>query len=297
MEKLAVVIPCYRVKNLVLSVIEKIDPNVAHIFVVDDCCPEQTGKHVTQVCRDPRVEVVFLEKNQGVGGATLAGFKKGLAVGATIAIKLDGDGQMDPRLIPQLIRPLLDGQADYTKGNRFFSLELLRGMPLVRLFGNSMLSLLTKFSSGYWGIMDPTNGFTAIRTSVLALLPLDKIDRSYFFESDMLCRLNLLRAVVADVPMRARYENEPSSLRIWTSLFSFSAKHVIGAMKRIFYSYFLRDFNPGSLQLLFGSLFTFSGMVFGILQWREAYWSRHFASSGQVMLASLPIILGFQMLL
>src|SRR6266480_679725 len=134
--KLAVVIPCFRVKKHVLPVIAAIGQEVRFIFVVDDACPQGTGKFVEAECLDDRVRVVYHEVNRGVGGATLTGYRHALREGADIIIKLDGDGQMDPALIPKLVRPIVDGEADYTKGNRFYSLEDFQQMPLVRVIGN-----------------------------------------------------------------------------------------------------------------------------------------------------------------
>lgn len=291
---LAAILPCYKVRDFVLPVIQQIGPMVDAIYVVDDACPEKTGEYVRQNCRDPRVRVVTNEKNMGVGGATLAGFKKALEDGATLLVKLDGDGQMDPSFIPHLVTPLQEGTADYAKGNRFFSLEYLKTMPRIRLFGNSVLSFFTKLSSGYWRIMDPTNGYIAINSSVFDLLPQEKIERRYFFESDMLFRLNIIRAVVVDVPMAAKYGSEPSSLRVFSSIFSFSWKHTVRALKRVFYNYFLRDFSQGSLQLIFSFFFIGAGTSFGTWQWVMAHRERRLATSGTVMLAALPIIIGFQ---
>ena len=163
------VIPCYRVGGQVLDVIARIGPEVGRIFVVDDACPEHTGDLVERQCADARVRVVRHAENQGVGGAMLTGYRAALAAGADIVVKVDGDGQMDPALIPRFIAAAASqGQADYTKGNRFYDLESLRTMPRVRLFGNAMLSLVNKISSGYWDVMDPTNGYTAIHRTVLA---------------------------------------------------------------------------------------------------------------------------------
>jgi len=194
--RVAVVIPCYRVAAQVPGVIARIGPGVAAVYAVDDACPEHTGDRLARDCSDPRVRVLRHAANQGVGGAMVTGYRAALADGADIVVKLDGDGQMDPAEIERLIAPIAQGRADYTKGNRFHELEMLRDMPRVRLFGNSMLSLVSKLASGYWDVMDPTNGFTAVHRDALALLPLDKIDRGYFFESDMLFRLYTVRAVV-----------------------------------------------------------------------------------------------------
>src|SRR5690606_32001950 len=150
---------------------------------------------------DPRVRVIRHASNLGVGGAVITGYQAAIADGMDILVKLDGDGQMDASLIPDFIEPIINGEADYTKGNRFFDLEELRSMPRIRLIGNAVLSFMTKFSSGYWNLFDPTNGFTALHADVARYLPLSKISKRYFFESDMLFRLNTLRAVVHDIPM------------------------------------------------------------------------------------------------
>lgn len=292
---LAVVIPCYKVRQQILGVIENIGPEVNAIYVVDDCCPQQSGEHVKARCRDSRVVVLTHEKNQGVGGATITGFQQAKKDRASIVVKVDGDGQMDPVFIPELIKPIQRGEADYTKGNRFYSLENLQSMPSVRIFGNSFLSFFSKMSSGYWRIMDPTNGYVAIRVPVLKMLPLRKLDRRYYFESDMLFRLNTIRAAVVDVPMQAKYGNEASSLRIWHSLITFFWKHLARSIKRIFYNYFLREFNPGSLELVASVIFITSGVVFGLWSWFLAHQAQVVATSGTVMIGTLPIIIGFQL--
>lgn len=184
-KSVAVVIPCYRVADKILSVLGSIGPEVSHIFVIDDCCPEGSGKLVAAHCLDPRVRVLFHSENRGVGGATITGFRAALEEGLELVAKLDGDGQMDATLLPNLLRPLLRGQADYCKGNRFFDPDGLVVMPKMRLLGNAALSFFSKLSSGYWNIFDPTNGFVAIDARILAHLPLDKVDSRYFFESDM----------------------------------------------------------------------------------------------------------------
>ncbi|MHA1113581.1 MAG: glycosyltransferase family 2 protein, partial [Alphaproteobacteria bacterium] len=203
--KIVVVVPCYRVKDRVLDVLAKIGPECAGIVVVDDACPERTGAHVEARVTDPRVTVVRHQANQGVGGAVMTGYRAALDAGADIVVKIDGDGQMDPALLPRFIAPILAGEADYTKGNRFYSVANLRDMPGVRLAGNAVLSFVTKLSSGYWSIFDPTNGYTAIHATALRALDLTRVSRRYFFESDMLVQLSSVRAFVGDVPMDAVY--------------------------------------------------------------------------------------------
>ena len=290
-EQIAVVIPCYRVGDAVFDVITAIGPEVGRIYVVDDGCPERTGDRVEARRPDPRVAVLRNPANQGVGGAVLAGYRQALADGCAVVVKLDGDGQMPPALLPRFVRPLLEGMADYTKGNRFYDLRALTGMPWPRLVGNAVLSFMTKASSGYWQVFDPTNGYTAIRAELLRVMPLDKIAKDYFFESDMLFRLNTVRAVVRDIPMEAVYGMEQSNLRITRIIPRFLARHMVNLVKRLFYNYFLRDFQMVSICLVSGvPLFAF-GAGFGLWAWAESIGTGVAASAGTVMLATLPIVL------
>jgi glycosyltransferase involved in cell wall biosynthesis len=295
--RVAVVVPAHRVKAHVRAVLAGIGPEVAAIYVVDDACPEGSGDAVEASVRDPRVRVLRHERNQGVGGATLTGYRQALADGCDVIVKLDGDGQMDPALVPDLVRPILDDEADYVKGNRFFDLEGLRPMPTVRLIGNALLSFVAKLSTGYWDLFDPTNGFTAIDARVAAVLPFDKLARGYFFESDVLFRLGTLRAVVRDVPMPARYGSEESGLAPARVVPEFLRKHTTNTAKRIFYGYFLRNFSIASLELLLGPVFLLLGGAVGAVGWARSLAAGQFASSGTVMLAALPILVGVQLLL
>lgn len=296
-QTLAVVIPSYRVKAHILDVIARIGPEVAMIFVVDDACPDGSGAHVGEQCRDPRVRVLRHEVNRGVGGAMMTGYRAALGAGADIIVKVDGDGQMDPALIPHIARPVLARQADYAKGNRFHSLWNVRRMPRVRLYGNAALSFMTKLSSGYWGIFDPTNGYTAIHAAALERIEFANVSERYFFETDMLINLGNARAVVADVPMEAVYADEVSNLRIRSELWPFLRTHLREVVKRIFYTYFLRDFSPATLQLLIGAIFLLFGTIYGAAEWYRSVSTGEIASTGTVMIAVLPIILGVQLLL
>lgn len=295
--RIAVAIPCYKVTHHVLDVIAAIGPEVEVIYAVDDACPDGSGRLIEEQCADPRVRLSFHGTNQGVGGAMVTAYKAALADGMAIVIKIDGDGQMDPTLIPKFVRAIVRGKADYTKGNRFYRPESLRQMPRLRLMGNAALSFITKLSTGYWPIMDPTNGYTAIHTAVLRQLPLDKLERRYFFESDMLYHLNIVRAVVHDVPMDAVYADEKSNLKVSRILPEFLLKHIKRFCKRYVYVYLVRDFNLGSLYSLAGMLMTLAGLTFGIIQWLRSVNTGEAASSGTVMLAALPLLIGIQFLI
>jgi len=285
------------VKKHILALFPEIGNEVTKIYVVDDKCPENSGQFVIENCTDPRVEVLFNEVNMGVGGAVKTGYKKALEDDIDIVVKLDGDGQMDPKLIPNLIKKIVSEKADYVKGNRFYNIDTLMAMPRLRLFGNSMLSFINKFVNGYWNVMDPTNGFTAIHKAALKQLPLDKIENRYFFESDMLFRLGIIRAVVNDMPMDAKYADEESNLSIRKVLFEFPPKYFVRFFKRLFYNYFLRDFNAASIEMVLGFIFVVFGTIVGSIYWSASIKTQIPATSGTVMLAALPIILGVQLLL
>ncbi|MCL1962391.1 MAG: glycosyltransferase family 2 protein [Desulfovibrionaceae bacterium] len=295
--RIAVAIPCYKVTRHVLGVIEAIGPEVEAIYAVDDACPDGSGGLIEERCRDPRVRVLRHADNQGVGGAVVTAYKAALADGMDIVVKIDGDGQMNPALIGHFVRPIVRGKADYAKGNRFYRPESLRGMPLARLIGNAALSFINKLSTGYWPVMDPTNGYTAIHAAVLRRLPLDKLERRYFFESDMLYHLNIVRAVVHDVPMDAVYADEQSNLKVSRVLPEFLLKHARRFFKRYVYVYLLRDFNLGSVYSLFGALLCAAGLAFGLSRWVHGAVTGEPATSGTVMLAALPVLVGIQLLI
>jgi len=297
LQRIAVVIPSYCVRTRILGVLGAIGPEVAAIYVVDDACPESTGQYVTASSSDPRVRVLTNPENLGVGGATMRGYAAAMADGADILVKLDGDGQMDPARIPALVRPILEGAADYAKGNRFFNLDDVSAMPKLRLIGNSMLSLVNKVASGYWDVMDPTNGFTAMHAAVCRALPLDKIARDYFFESDVLFRLATLRAVVVDVPMPAHYAGEKSHLRVGRAAAMFPGRFVLRTLKRFFYGYFLRDFNAGTVQFLMGFALAAFGATFGAIHWIASIESGIPATAGTIMVAALPVLIGGHLLI
>ncbi len=284
-------------KNHILGVISLIGPQVERIYVVDDACPQKSGDLVQSNCKDKRVVVLRHATNQGVGGAVITGYRAALADGMDVIVKVDGDGQMNPALIETIARPVLNGEADYAKGNRFDSLENLFSMPKIRIFGNAVLSLWSKLSSGYWSITDPTNGFTAIHRKALSAIHLDKLRKTYFFESDLLFRLSISNAVVVDVPMEAVYGDEKSNLKIRKVLVEFPWRHTVNLWKRIFYKYYLREWSVASFELPLGVGFTVFGVWFGLARYFEAAEAGRATTAGQVTLSAVALILGVQLLL
>ncbi|WP_300673772.1 glycosyltransferase family 2 protein [Desulfoluna sp.] len=291
------VLPCYQTRDHILTLLEKVGPEIDWIVLVDDGCPQNTGKYAINNASDSRLILIEHGTNRGVGAAVVSGFKKAIELGADIIVRIDSDGQMDPVMIPQFIYPLTIGLADFTKGNRFWCPETLSGMPATRLIGNGILSFISKLSSGYWSLMDPNNGFFAIHAAVIQKLDLSKLDSRYFFESDLLFRLNTIRAVGVDIPMNSIYEGETSNLSPLRSIPEFFVKHIRNTLKRGLYNYYVRDFNAASLQIIFGSILFLFGTVYGGINWAYLSSQGMYASSGTVMFAALPIILGFQLLL
>lgn len=293
--KIAVVIPAYRAAAQVATVIRGLPDWIGRIYVIDDACPENSGD-AAKAAGDGRVVVLRRQQNGGVGAAVKTGYRQALADGFDIVVKMDADDQMDPAYLKALLKPILAGRADYTKGNRFRDLKALRQMPRVRLFGNSVLTFLVKAASGYWQMMDPTNGYTAINREALERLELDRISDGYFFESDMLIRLNIAGAVAEDVAIPARYGDEQSSLHIPSIMPVFVYRLIRGMGKRILFKYFLYDFSLGSFYLTAGVLLTAFGMVFGGYKWWLSAQGGTAATTGTVMIAVLALLLGVQFL-
>lgn len=294
--KIFVVIPSYKTKNHIENVIKNIPSFIERILIVDDKCPQYSGI-IAENLNNSRVIVLYHETNQGVGGAVVTGYSKALELGADIVVKIDGDDQMDSNYIEALIQPIMNNNADYAKGNRFTDFRALLKMPKIRLFGNSGLSFLVKASSGYWNIMDPTNGFTAINKKALKNLELEKIAKRYFFESDMLINLNIEKAVVVDVSIPAKYGDEESSLSVTKTLFAFPPKLFKGMCKRLFLKYFIYDFNMLSVYILLGLPMVLFGIIFGLFNWITSAINQINTPIGTVMFSVLPIILGTQFLL
>lgn len=296
--KIAIIIPAYRVERDIENVLAGLPAYIKHIIIVDDASPDSTADLVAALAqKDIRLTLIRHSQNQGVGGAMISGFRKAMELGAQIAVKLDGDGQMDAAHIPALVTPLIHGKADYVKGNRFRDFVSLQKMPFIRRVGNLGLSFLTKVATGYWNIFDPTNGFFAIRTEILDQLPLEKIDKRYFFETSMLANLYLINAFVMDVPIPARYGNETSHLSIRRSLFEFPIKLLRTFLRRILLNYYIYDFSIASLYIVTGIPMLLFGLTFGIIKWIE-YASKNIpAPTGTVMLPTLSVILGIQIML
>jgi len=294
--RVAVVVPAFRVARHIESVLRGIPSFVSDVIVVDDASPDETAQVVGGLAL-PRVHLLRHETNGGVGAAMITGYRHALELGADVVVKMDGDEQMDPAYLVPLIEPILAGAADFTKGNRFFHVRDLRRMPLLRRMGNLGLSFLAKASSGYWDVFDPTNGYTAIHRRVLEVLDWGHIDRRCFFETSLLIELYLAGAVVRDVPIPARYGDEQSSLSAAGALLRFPRKLLAGLCRRVWLQYFVREFSPVSLFLVTGMSMALFGTGWGAWHWLRSVRTGTQATTGTVMIAVVPLILGVQLLL
>ena len=298
---IAVVIPCYNVQYHIEEVVTTIPTYVHDVILVNDASVDDTPVMINQlqVSVFPyKVHTLHLPKNLGVGGAVTAGFKYSLSLDAHIIVKMDGDGQMDPANLPLLIEPLITAKADYTKGNRLLNALTLKDMPMVRRLGNAVLSFLTKISSGYWNIVDPVNGYIAARRDVLELLPFDMLHNRFFFESSLLIALRIIRAVVLDIPMDARYGLEKSNIRLMRVLIEFPYELTKGFLRRVWLTKILYSLTIEAILGLSGMFFILLSVLFAIVKlYQKFILAKLVLSSEMLLLIALPLMLGFQMLM
>ena len=296
---IAVVVPCYQVEKQIEAVVAGIPSFIKTVILVDDAASDGTPLLVERLAETQPDRIVALHhpENRGVGAATMTGMKHAVSVGADIIVKMDGDGQMNPDSLPDLLEPIFRDQADFTKGNRFTSLDVLHKMPFMRLIGNAGLSFLTRLASGYWNILDPTNGFFAIRGELVTRLNERRIHDRFFFESSLLIELGLLRAVVRDVPTATFYGEESSHLSIGTALREFPLQLFLGFCRRVWLTKFLLSTGPDLILGGLGMILFCFGTFFGLYHWINSIEAGTAATSGTVMVAALPCLLGMQMLL
>ena len=290
-----IVIPAYNVERKIVTVLQSIPKFVNSVVVVNDGSTDGTAEVIDKRSSlDERIIKITHSKNQGVGSAMKSGFSEALRQKADIIVKMDGDGQMSARDIPKLIKPLIAGEADYSKGNRFQDFSTLRRMPTIRLIGNTALSFLTKAATGYWDCIDPTNGFLAVRGDVLKKIPLDKVHDSYFFEISLLSRLYLIDAYIHNVPLPARYADEDSNMSIFQILGEFPRRLALVWFRRIFIKSFLINFSMEAIYLALGIPMALFGGIYGLVNW---IWYSKIgigAPTGTIMIAAVMLILGFQ---
>ena len=292
--RVAVVVPAHNEERLIGTVITTAPELVDHIIIVDDASSDATSD-VAKAAADARTEVHRLPENQGVGGAIVAGHKRALELGCDVSVVMAGDAQMDPRFLPSLIDPIADGEAQFTKANRFYGEGSFAGMPRLRVFGNIALSFLTKAASGYWNLFDPQNGYTAIHRHALERLQLDRLSRRYEFENDLLIKLNVLRVPARDVPIPAVYGAEVSGLRVSKVAPRLLRLLFRGFWHRMWWKYVLQSFSAVALMFFTGLFLVTVGLAFGIFTIVNTL-GPPVATPGTVLLAVAPLLSGLHFL-
>lgn len=293
--RVAVVVPAHNESRLVGSVVTSLPDEVDHIFVVDDASTDGTAD-AARSTEDPRLTVVVLPENQGVGGAILTGHTAALNAGADVAVVMAGDGQMDPTYLTALLDPIADGHARFVKANRFYEYGSFDGMPKHRVVGNIVLSFLTKAASGYWGLFDPQNGYTAIHRTALERLPLGRLARRYDFENDLLIHLNILGVPARDVPVPARYGEEVSGIRLGRVAPALILRLYRGFWHRIWRKYVLQSFSPVALLLFSGLAMLGFGLAVGGFILANTLGPPQ-ASAGTVLMCVGPLLSGLHLLI
>lgn len=291
-----IIIPYYNAAAQIIRVLEKAAVYSEHIVIVNDCSPQPLPLELLQKFK--HVTVINNTRNLGVGGATLKGiifFLDNPTV--RILVKLDADDQMDTTFIPQLIDPIIKNQAQFVKGNRFRDFRALRQMPWIRRFGNLFLSFLSKIATGYWNCFDFNNGFFAISVNTSSKLMTQNIAHNYFFETSLIGELYYQKAHIKEIPMPAIYGSEISSMNIARMPFLFMVNLLKMFVLRIWKSYFVYDFNIGSVYIFFGIPLFFSGIIFGGYNWYIHASLNELTPTGTIMISALLIIVGFQLLL
>ena len=261
----SVVVPAYNEELLIADTLSSIPSFVDRIYAVNDASKDKTQELIVEISRkDPRVVPIRHEKNLGVGAAILSGYRQALQDKVRITVVMAGDNQMDPEVMPALIEPLIQNRADYTKGNRLLSPEYRKGMNRWRFTGNTILTFLTKFSSGYWKLMDPQNGYTAISSKALERLNLDRIYPRYGYCNDLLVKLNVFGFRVMDVEMPSRYGRETSKIRYGPYIGKVSWLLFRDFFYRLRMKYVVLSFHPLVIFYLFGLGLTLLGLFAGL---------------------------------
>lgn len=209
--KIGVVVPAYNESKLIKKTLASIPTYVDRIYAIDDASIDDTAEKIKKFT-DSRIVCIQHEKNGGVGAAIISGYMKALEEQMDIVAVMAGDNQMDPLYLPNLLNPIIDGEAEYTKGNRLINSDFRKGMSKWRCIGNFLLSFLNKLASGYWNISDPQNGYTAISRKALKTLDLSTLYRRYAFENDILVKLNVNDVKVLNIPIPSRYGEESSTI-------------------------------------------------------------------------------------
>lgn len=262
---IGVVVPAYNEEDLIAATLDGIPGYVDRIYVVDDASGDGTGDVIRgRQKSDHRILCLGHRENRGVGGAIATGYRAALSDGMEVIAVMAGDNQMDPGELSRLLDPVVEGKADYSKGNRLTGKESRRGMSGWRYLGNSILTVLTKIGSGYWELNDPQNGYTAVSRRVLERIVPEIIYPGYGYCNDLLVKMNVAGFRVVDIPMPARYGGEKSKIRYYRYIPRVSWLLLKGFCWRLRMMYGLSGFKPIVLFYFVGVILALVGLLDGL---------------------------------
>lgn len=293
--RIAALVPAFNEAPFIPGVISTMPAYVDVIIVVDDASTDDTSSAALSV-GDPRVAITRHESNQGLGAALISGHLSAIQAEADITVVMAGDGQMPPEHLPRLLDPIIDDRGEFTKGNRFYSPESMKGMPRHRVFGNIVLTFLTKAATGYWNLVDPQNGYAAMAADVQQRIDWPSVAKDYSFENDVIARLGMLRARIVDVDIPAVYGDEISDIRLRVVVPDILRTLRRAFWRRFWYQYVLRSFSPVALLAASGALSLLWSLLFGGWVIASSIGPAQ-ATTATVMLAALPFLMGFMLML
>ncbi|WAI00860.1 glycosyltransferase family 2 protein [Methanogenium organophilum] len=297
-KKIGVVIPAYNEELLIKKTLNSIPDYVDHVYVVNDCSPDRTGEIVKEYAEnDNRVVPLSHEVNKGVGAAIVTGYQEALKGGMDIAAVMAGDNQMDPIFLPKLLDPIVDEKADYTVGNRLLSADYRHQMSMWRFFGNSILTLLTKIASGYWQMMDPQNGYTAISARALGRLNFSQIYPRYGYCNDLLIQLNVWGFKMKNIPHPARYGMETSGIKYSSYICKLSWLLLRKFLWRLKMKYVILSFHPLVFFYILGTILSTVGIIAGIITLWEKFITGNNVLFVHGVLSFLAFMMGMMFLL
>lgn len=292
------VVPAYNEELLISKTVALMPEFVDLILVVNDGSTDRTLE-VLQGLKDDykNLEVLDNVENRGLGFSLVRGYKEALTRDIDIIGTLAGDAQCDSDYLSKLCDKLIDEDLDYAKANRFTSLDALKAMPPFRRVGNIVISLINKFATGYYSIMDSQNGYGVFKRSTMAQVPFELVGERYDYENTMLLAMGVINGRVKDVPVPAIYGDEVSTIKFFPTMRRALSVLFAGFWRRIYYKYVIFDFHPLALFLFSGLLLALGGFAFGLyLAVARIFWGAQ-PTSGTVMLSVLPLLVGFQLLL
>lgn len=295
----AVVIPCYNEEKMITQTIKKIPEYIDHIIAVNDASTDNTIVVLNKLKKQySKLIIVDNKVNQGVGGALIAGYNYAIKNTKATAIGIvAGDDQFDSSYLKAMLDDFIDQSADYVKASRFFHREAFKTMPKYRQFGNIFISLLTKFSTGYYSITDITNGCGWLRREIIEKVDFSIVEKRYDYETSMLTALSIANAKVIDHAVPAHYGNEKSTIKLIPTAWRNLKAVWKGFWRRIYYKYVLYGFHPVALFLFTGMFFLIISLLLAIFLLYVKLFAHQSPTAGSVMLAVLPFILGIQLTL